>query len=83
MLSFGIRQLMDEENRYERLEGDIVVESELHQRSPSVRWYSQAQAVAVFEQAGLESVRLTAGFSDDPATDRDTTFCVLGRRPVR
>jgi SAM-dependent methyltransferase len=77
------RQVMDEENRYERLVGDVVVESELHQRSPSVRWYSQAQAAAVFEQAGLESVRLTAGFSDDLATDRDTTFCVLGRRPVR
>jgi len=74
-------QLMDEENRYELLRGETVLESELHARSPAVRWYSQAQVAALCDLAGFHPVTLTAGFTPDPATERDTTFCVMARRP--
>jgi len=85
------RQLEHEENRYEVLAAGEVVETELHQRSPAVRWYSQPQAAELYERAGFLGVRLTAGFTEEPATPADATFCVFGtggyaeaaRTPVR
>jgi hypothetical protein len=70
-------QLQDEENRYEVLRDGVVVQEELHTRVPSVRWYSQAQAVAVYEAAGFNGVTVTSGFTFDPARPEDTTFCVI------
>jgi ubiquinone/menaquinone biosynthesis C-methylase UbiE len=74
------QQLEHEENLYEVLRDGVVVESELHERSPSVRWYSQAQAIAGYENAGFADVRATSGFTFEPVQPEDTTFCVLGRR---
>ena len=75
-------QLQHEENRYEVIADDAVIRSELHSRSPAVRWYSQAQIIALYERAGLVDVRATSGFTLAPAAPEDTTFCVLGRRAV-
>jgi ubiquinone/menaquinone biosynthesis C-methylase UbiE len=74
------RQLEHEENRYEVLREGVVTETEHHGRSPCVRWYSQAQALALFERAGFSAVRKTSGFTFDPASADDTTFCVLASR---
>ena len=74
------QQLEHEENRYEILRGDLVVRTESHARSPAVRWYSQAQAIACFEAAGFKSVSAMSGFTFDPASPQDTTFCVVGSR---
>ncbi|HEY2660587.1 MAG TPA: class I SAM-dependent methyltransferase [Caulobacteraceae bacterium] len=76
------QQLEHEENRYEVLRGDVVVETEFHGRSPCVRWYSQAQAMACYERAGFTGLKLTSGFSFEPASEADTTFCVIGVRPL-
>lgn len=73
-------QLEDEENRYEVLIDDEVIATEQFSRSPAVRWYSQGQIAAVFERAGFSAVQLTRGFTEVPATQPDTTFCVLGTR---
>jgi len=75
------QQLEHEENRYEVLRGDTVIHAELHTRSPAVRWYSQAQAIACFEEVGFNSVSVMSGFTFDPASPEDTTFCVVGSRP--
>ncbi len=61
------------------VEGTIVAE-ERHRRSPAVRSYTQAQARALFERAGLVDVRLYSGFSFEPAKPDDTLFTALGRR---
>jgi len=74
------RQLQHEENRYEVLVAGEVVEMELNERSPAVRWYSQAQAATLLERAGFAGVRLTGGFTEEPATPADATFCVFGIR---
>ena len=73
-------QVQHEENRYEIVQDDVVVAQELHQRSPAVRWYTQDQTIQLMESAGFEDVRLTSGFTMDPAQAEDTTFCVLGYR---
>jgi ubiquinone/menaquinone biosynthesis C-methylase UbiE len=74
------QQLEHEENRYDVLRDGVVVQTELHSRSPSVRWYSQAQAIACYETAGFTDVRATSGFTFEPVRPEDKTFCVLGRR---
>jgi ubiquinone/menaquinone biosynthesis C-methylase UbiE len=73
-------QLEHEENRYEVLRDDIVTQTEFHARSPCVRWYSQAQAIACYEYAGFTGVSVTSGFTFEPPSPNDTTFCVLGAR---
>jgi ubiquinone/menaquinone biosynthesis C-methylase UbiE len=74
------QQLEHEENRYEVLRDDVVVHSEELGRSPCVRWYSQVQARALYEASGFSVTAMTAGFTFDPATAEDTTFCILGIR---
>jgi SAM-dependent methyltransferase len=74
------QQLEHEENRYEVLHGDVVVQSELHQRSPAVRWYSQSQALACFERAGFADLRLTARDTFEPAAPEETVFKIAGVR---
>ena len=73
-------QLEHEENRYEVVRDGVVIETEHHGRSPCVRWYSQAQARALIEGAGLTVQAVTSGFSFDPATAGDTTFCIFATR---
>jgi SAM-dependent methyltransferase len=74
------RQLADEENRYEVLRDGAIVETEFHQHSPWVRWYSLAQALEIVEQAGFADVRATTGYSFDPAPPGDLRFKVFGSR---
>ncbi len=66
------------EERFEVVVDGKVVQTELHRRSPEGRWYSQAQARSLFEQAGLSGITLLHGFTRDPARPEDRLFCVLG-----
>ena len=74
------QQLEHDENRYEILRGDAVIETEFVSRSPAVRWYSQHQAISCCEKAGFTSVTATSGFTLEPVTPSDTLFCVIGAR---
>lgn len=74
------QQLEHEENRYEVIVGGDVVTTEMHGRSPAVRWYSQAQIGDMVQRAGLAGVRITRGFIDEDASPVDTVFCVRGTR---
>jgi SAM-dependent methyltransferase len=74
------QQLEHEENRYELLRDGVVVETEHHSRSPCVRWWSQAQALAAFGEAGFAEVRATAKDTLDVASAEDNTFKVWGVR---
>ena len=73
-------QLEHEENRYEVLRGDVVLQSETHHRSPAVRWYSQSQALACFEAAGFTDLTITAADTFTPATAEDTLFKITAVR---
>ncbi len=75
-----VQQLEHEENRYEVLRDGVVTRTEQLGRSPCVRWYLQAQARAVHDRAGFTVEALTSGFTFDPASAEDTTFCVLATR---
>lgn len=74
------QQLTHEENRYELIRDGVLVETEHHSRSPCVRWWTQAQALATFEEAGFADVRATAGDTYEPAAPEDNLFKVWGTR---
>ena len=69
------------ETRYEVVRDGAVVEEELHTRSPATRWYTQEQARQFYLDAGFTDVRLTSGFTEEPASSDDRIFCVVGTRP--
>lgn len=73
-------QLEHTEDRFEvSLNGEIIA-SEDHARSPATRWYSQAEAKALYEHAGFAGVQIWSGFTRKPALRGDTLFCVIGMR---
>jgi SAM-dependent methyltransferase len=69
------------EDRYEVRVDDQVTASEHHRRSPATTWYTQAQAVALYEAAGFVDIRVFKEFSFEPAGEADTLFSVVGVRP--
>ena len=73
-------ELRHTENRYEVLENDQVVYSEEHRRSPELRNYTVTQISQLLEQAGYGEIKAVSGYSDDPATDEDGSFCVMAWR---
>jgi ubiquinone/menaquinone biosynthesis C-methylase UbiE len=75
------QQLEHTEDRYDVLRDGEVVASEHHARSPATRWYTQEQAVDLYQGAGFAEICLLSGFSHQPASAEDTIYCVLGTRP--
>lgn len=70
------------EQRFEvELDGEVVATEE-HRRSPEGRWYSQPQAIALLEGAGLVDVALFSGFAHEPAGTDERLFWALGVRPA-
>ena len=67
-------------DRYELLRDGEVVRTELHERSPATRSYSQVLIAALVRAAGFAEVRLVSGFTDEPVRPDDTLFCVVARR---
>lgn len=73
-------QLRHTENRFELLENDQVVYREDHRRSPELRNYTLTQISTMLEQAGFGQIQAVSGFSDEPATEDDGVFCIIGKR---
>lgn len=71
-------QLESTEDIYELMRDGTVVESEHHLRSPAVRWYTQAEARALYHEAGVADVQGCHGFTFEPARADDPLFCLLG-----
>ncbi len=68
------------EDRYEVIAGGEIVQTEEHRRSPAARWYTQAQASALYAAAGFVDVRMTSGFTHEPADADARVFTVFGTR---
>lgn len=78
-------QLWHSKDRFEVLRDGAdgvrqIVYTEHHERSPAGRWYTQAQAAALYEAAGFTRIRVTSEFTPLPAKETDTLFCVTGER---
>lgn len=69
------------EDRYEVLRDGAVVATEMHVRSPATRWYTQQQALYLYEEAGFTSMQIFKEFSEELASAEDTVFSIVGMRP--
>jgi ubiquinone/menaquinone biosynthesis C-methylase UbiE len=74
-------QLEHTETRFEASSEGKIIASESHNRSPATRWYSQSQASDLYNQAGFTDLRVFSEFSHEPASDVDTIFSVVGKKP--
>ena len=75
------QQLEDTEDRYEVVREGEIIASELYTRSPATRWYTQEQAIHLYDEAGFTNIRIVSEFSQVPASQEDTIFSILGARP--
>lgn len=75
-------RLQHTRDRCEVLDGDEVVATENHERSPTARWYSLEQALELYRAAGFEDVCATRGFTHETAVASDDLFVVTGTRPA-
>ena len=63
------------------LRDGAVIATEMHVRSPATRWYTQQQALSLYEEAGFTSMQIFKEFSEEPASAEDTLFSIVGMRP--
>ena len=76
-----VRRLEHVEDRFEIVRDGQMVMSEDHNKSPATCWYTQEQALALYEIAGFDDVHLVSGFTEQPAQPDDVIFCGVGTRP--
>jgi SAM-dependent methyltransferase len=74
------RQWWHTEQRFEVLRDGTVIEIEHRRCSPEGRWYSQAEAVAMFREVGFLDVQAFQEFTRERAREDAKLFCVLGVR---
>lgn len=75
------RRLQHTEDRYELVRDGQVVHSETYVASPFLTWRPLGEALAMLCENGFVDVRADSDFKFAPATDRDSSFIVLGNRP--
>jgi ubiquinone/menaquinone biosynthesis C-methylase UbiE len=69
-----------EEERFEVIVNGQITATEYYQRPNAFRWYTQAQAAALFAGAGFQNIRTFKWDSFEPATESDSAFYVLGQK---
>lgn len=75
------KQLWHTEQRFEvELDGKII-QSDNQRRSPEGRWYTQAQVIQLYRQAGFSNIQKFHEFTHEPVHENDQLFCALGVKP--
>ena len=72
----------DTQDVYQMIVAGQVVAEETHRRSPALRSYTQAQARALFEDAGFNPVDVYSAFTVQPAKAEDMGFTIIGHKAV-
>jgi hypothetical protein len=62
---------------WEVIQDGQVIESEVHEQSPATRSYSQAEAIALFQQAGFQDIQVFHEFIFEPVKPEDTLFSIV------
>jgi len=71
----------DTRDTYEVIKDGQVIESEAHEQAPATLFYTQAEAIALFEQAGFKDIRVFSEFTFEPVKPTDTLFSLIGAKP--
>ena len=69
------------EDRYEIIKEGQIIQSETYVSSPYLTWYKCSKAMEYLKQVGFSNVHAHSDFKPEPATDEDTSYIVLGKRP--
>jgi ubiquinone/menaquinone biosynthesis C-methylase UbiE len=75
------KQWWHSEDRYEVELNGVIIAQENHRQSPELRWYTQSDAVQLYQEVGFSKIQLFRGFEANPASADDRLFCVLGLKP--
>jgi ubiquinone/menaquinone biosynthesis C-methylase UbiE len=76
------KQWWHTEQRFEvELNGNIMAREE-QRRSPEGRWYTQAEAVQMFQDVGFTDIQLFREFENTPASPNDRQFSLVGVKPA-
>ena len=75
------QRLQSTEYRYEIVKAGEIIQSETYATSPDLTWYPLSEALDLLKAAGFVDVHAHSNFTFDPATDADTSYIVLGKRP--
>lgn len=82
-IEYDLREKLEHtEDRYEVLVNGEVIDTEYHHWSPATRWYTLAEALGLFEQAGFVDVQAYSHFTKDPASPADLLFSVVAYTPA-
>lgn len=73
-------KMEDTRDTWEIIRNGHVIESEIHEQIPATFSYTQADAIALFEQAGFKDIQIYSGFTFDPVKPEDTLFSILGSK---
>jgi len=68
----------DTRDTWEVIKDGQVIESEVHEQAPATRSFTQAEAIALFEQAGFKDIQIFSEFTFEPVKSEDGIFSVLG-----
>ena len=74
-------RIQSTEDRYEIIKGDQIIESESYVSKAYLTWYKCSEAIAYLEEAGFSDVHAHSDFRFEAATDEDTSYIVLGKKP--
>lgn len=68
----------DTRDLWEIIKDGVQIQSEVHSQSPATLSYTQAEAVALFEEAGFKDIQVYSEFTFEPAKPADTLFTLVG-----
>jgi ubiquinone/menaquinone biosynthesis C-methylase UbiE len=74
-------QLANSEDRYEVISQGEIITSEYHQHTPATRWYTQAQALRLYEEASFTNFCLLGEQNALLTSAKEPIFTVSGRKP--
>jgi ubiquinone/menaquinone biosynthesis C-methylase UbiE len=78
----ALNRLQNTEDRYEIIQEGDIVESYSFVATPYLTWYTVAEALALLQATGFEAMQAHADFTFAPAAEDETSFIVLGKRPL-
>ncbi len=73
-------RLQHTEDRYEIIVDDQVVHTEFHSRSPALTWFPASEAIQMLAEAGFVDVAVYSDFTEEPATDEDHSYTIVGKK---
>ncbi len=74
------RRLQNTDYRYEIINDGQTVASERYTMDADLTWYPLGDALDLLSEAGFVNVHAQSDFTEEPATDEDTSFIVLGTK---